>query len=269
MTEQSLNITPEDEISIRDIINFLVDSWKLIILTGFLGLIASIAYLALTPNQYLAAAQIKIPQLIDKNLNFSLSNYNDDSSVMIARLKFPSSYEAEDVKACGFDSSNTSFDAIQKNIKVSLMKDARSIIELNVKHDSKEIAAACVQSLFENIKLYQNKLIEPLIKKANHYLVKNQNRLNTLQSYISQTDKSGGALSNIYLAYRDEVNFLKEEIYRLNIFIESADLSQVSLISPIYASDIPVSPQRTKSLILGFMVGLLIGLIFAIGKRIL
>ncbi len=37
MSEQSFNTIPEDEISLKDIIDFLAESWKIIVLGGVAG----------------------------------------------------------------------------------------------------------------------------------------------------------------------------------------------------------------------------------------
>ncbi len=75
MSDQNLNpnfnSNNEDEISVKDIIDFLIESWKAIILTGLLGLVGSIAYVWVTPNQYQATAQIQMAQ-ISANTNSNL-----------------------------------------------------------------------------------------------------------------------------------------------------------------------------------------------------
>ena len=71
MSDQNLNpnfnSNIEDEISLKDMVDFLIESWKAIVLTGILGLIGSIAYLWVTPNQYQATAQIQMAQISANN----------------------------------------------------------------------------------------------------------------------------------------------------------------------------------------------------------
>jgi Chain length determinant protein len=145
MSEQSFNQSFEDEISLKDIIDFLVEFWKAILVTGFLGVLVSAAYLIVTPNQYQATAQIQMAQISASNNNTKPLGVNiEEPNLLMARL-------------------------------------------------------------------------------ANS------------QSLVSRADKSGSALSAAYLAKRDEVKFLTEEILRLNTFITSADTRQAKLVSPIYA----------------------------------
>jgi uncharacterized protein involved in exopolysaccharide biosynthesis len=58
-----------------------------------------------------------------------------------------------------------------------------------------------------------------------------------------------------------------EEILNLKTFILTADSRQAKLISPIYASDAPVFPKKTISLIVGLIAGLFLGLLLVIGKK--
>jgi capsular polysaccharide biosynthesis protein len=269
MSDQNLNPNIEDEISLKDIVDFLVESWKAIALTGLLGLIGSIAYLWVTPNQYQATAQIQMAQIsINSNNSTNPLGVNiEDPNLLMARLKLPTTYSAKEIKACGFESSAAPSEALATAVKLSLMKRAESMVELKINRDNKEAAIACAQSLFENIKASQNEIVKPYIEEAKIMLVKYQDRLTNSQSLVSRADKSGAALSAAYLANRDEVKFLTEEILRLNTFITSADTRQAKLVSPIYVSDIPVAPKKRIALIVSLFAGLFLGLLLMLVKR--
>lgn len=274
MSEQSFNSMQEDEISLRDIIDFLVESWKAIILTGLLGLVGSIAYLWVTPNQYQATAQIQMAQIsasINNNNNSNNTNLLginiEEPNLLIARFKLPSNYSTQEIIACDFESSESPFEALATAAKFSAVKGVGSIIELKITRDSKEVAITCAQSLFENIRTSQNKILNPYIEEAKTLLIKYQDRLANSQSMVSRADKAGAALSAAYLASRDEVKFLTDEILRLNAFIVAADSKQTKLVSPIYASNDPVFPKKTLSLIAGLMIGLFVGLVLVLCKK--
>jgi capsular polysaccharide biosynthesis protein len=274
MSDQNINpnfnSNNEDEISLKDIVDFLVESWKAIILTGLLGLVGSIAYLWVTPNQYQATAQIQMAQI---NANSNNNNTNplgvniEDPNLLMARLKLPTTYSAQEIKLCGFESSANPSETLSASAKFSAVKGVGSMIELKINRDNKETAIACAKSLFENIKASQNEIIKPYTEEAKTLLVNYQDRLTNSQSLVSRADKSGAALSAAYLANRDEVKFLTEEILRLNTFITTAETRQAKLVSPIYASDVPVAPKKKIALIAGLFAGLFLGLLLMLGKR--
>lgn len=272
MSEQSFNQSFEDEISLKDIIDFLIESWKAILVTGLLGVLVSAAYLIVTPNQYQATAQIQMAQISASNNNNNTNPLGvniEEPNLLLARLKLPTTYSDEVIKACGFENASSPAESLASSAKFSAVKGVGSMIELKINRDSKEIAINCAQALFESIKASQNQIIKPYIEESKALLVKYEARLANSQSLVSGADKSGAALSAAYLANRDEVKFLTEEILRLNTFITTADTRQAKLVSPIYASDIPVFPKKTMSLIIGLMVGLFLGLLLVIIKKAL
>jgi capsular polysaccharide biosynthesis protein len=271
MSDQNLNpnfkSNNEDEISLKDIVDFLVESWKAIILTGLLGLVGSIAYLWVTPNQYQATAQIQMAQISANNNTNPLGVNIEDPNFLMARLKLPTTYSAQEIKACGFESSANPSETLAASANFSAVKGVGSMIELKINRDNKETAIACAKSLFENIKASQNEIIKPYTEEAKTLLVKYQDRLTNSQSLVSRADKSGAALSATYLANRDEVKFLTEEILRLNIFITTSETRQAKLVSPVYASDVPAAPKKKIALIAGLFAGLFLGLLLMLGKR--
>jgi capsular polysaccharide biosynthesis protein len=271
MSEQSFNSIPEDEISLKDIIDFLVESWQTIILTGLLGLLGSIAYLWVTPDQYQATAQIKMAQISASNSNNNNTNplgiNIEEPKLLLARLKLPTTYSDTEFKACGLSDQKLAAEILTDLVKFSEVKGAGSIVELKVNGSTKEIASACAEALFKNIQASQNEIIKPYLEEAKTLLINYQERLNNAQALVVRADKTGTALSAAYLASRDEVKFLTEEIIRLSAFITSVDARQAKLASPIYAADVSVFPKKTISLILGLMAGLFLGLLLAFGKR--
>ncbi len=270
MSEQSFNPSYEDEISLKDIIDFLIESWKSILITGLLGVLASGAYLIVTPNQYQATAQIQMAQISASNNNTNPLGLNiEEPNLLMARLTLPTTYSTEVIKVCGFENTTSSAESLASSAKFSAVKGVGSMIELKINRDSKEVAINCAQALFESIKTSQNQIIKPYIEESKALLVKYEARLANSQSLVSRADKSGAALSATYLANRDEVKFLTEEILRLNTFITTADTRQAKLVSPIYASDAPVFPKKKMSLIFGLMAGLFLGLLFMLGKKAL
>ncbi len=272
MSEQSFNQSFEDEISLKDIIDFLIESWKAILVTGLLGVLVSAAYLIVTPNQYQATAQIQMAQISASNNNNNTNPLGvniEEPNLLMARLKLPTTYSDEVIKACGFENASSPAESLSSSAKFSAVKGVGSMIELKINRDSKEIAINCAQALFESIKTSQNQIIKPYIEESKALLVKYEARLANSQSLVSRADKSGAALSAAYLANRDEVKFLTEEILRLNTFITTADTRQAKLVSPIYASDTAVFPKKTMRLIVGLMAGLLFGLLLVVGKKAL
>lgn len=266
MSEQTFNEYPEDEISLKDIIDFLIESWKSILVTGVLGVIAAGAYIAVTPNKYEATAQIEMAKINNNNNSNPLGSNIEDPNLLIARMKSPSSYDQTSIVACGYEGKKQAAEILAKMVKVSLSKGTQ-MVELKVTGLSQEQATQCVQSIFNNIKQSQEMIAVPIIEEAKTKLALYATRLQEAQTFISKADKSGSSMSAAYLSTRDEVKYLTDEMIRLNDLISSASTRSTKLVSPIYAPENKVSPKRAISLIAGLISGLFLGLVMMIGLR--
>lgn len=80
----------EAEISLLDILHFLKSAYKTIFIFGAFGIALAIAYLAITPKQYEATAQIVMAQIgaaNNNNNNINPMGVNiEEPSLLIARM---------------------------------------------------------------------------------------------------------------------------------------------------------------------------------------
>ena len=264
MSDQNFNPSIEDEISLKDIVDFILESWKTILATGIVGILSAVGYIFVTPNQYEATAQIQGAQITVDNFT-ALTNI-EDPNILIARMKLPSSYDKNSTTACDLENSKYPQEALAKMVKLSIIKGT-SIVELKVTTSSQASAIKCSQVLTVQIKDYQIQLANIFIDEAKNKLVTYQKRLQESQVFINKADKSGFSMSAAYLASRDEMKQITNEIVRLNDLISSANSRQAKLISPIYSSENKVSPKRGIALIAGLFAGLFLGFLLMLGKR--
>lgn len=271
MEDQKINSIFENEISHKDVIDFLKESWKMILLTGILGLLGAATFIFVTPNKYEATAQVQMAQIgnnnNNNNNNLSPLGFNvEDPNLLIARLKLPSSYSQESVRACGYKSKQSPLEDLVKMIKLNLIKGTQ-MVELKVVGLSQSQAIECAESIVDTIKQSQTVIAAPIIEDAKIKLTKYTQRLQEAQNFILKADKSGSSMSAAYLSTRDEVKFLTDETIRLNDLIASANSRQTKLVSPIYSPENKVSPKRAIALIAGLLAGLFLGLLLMLGKR--
>jgi capsular polysaccharide biosynthesis protein len=272
MSDQSFSSIQDDEISLKEIIGFLIESWKIIAAVGLLGLLSAVIFIFVTPSQYEATAQIQMAQISISNNNNNNTNplgvNLEDPTTLIARMKLPTAFSEKEVQACGLKKTKFSTEDLAKDVvKLTVVKGVSSLVELRIRAESKEEALACAQAIFENIKDSQHAIMKPYIEEAKTLLLKYQVRLNDAQSVIARADKSGQALSAVYLANRDELKYLSDEAIRLNAIIAAGDARHTKLVSPIYASNKPVFPKNAMSLILGLLAGLFLGLLYVLARN--
>jgi uncharacterized protein involved in exopolysaccharide biosynthesis len=267
MSDQYLDPRVEDEISLKDIVDFIVESWKTILATGIVGIIGAIGYIFITPNEYEATAQIQMAQIVVNNNNANALGVNvEDPNLLIARMKLPSTYDQVAISTCGYESKRDPAESLAKMVKPSLSKGTQ-MVEVKVLGLSREQATQCAESILRIVKDTQKAITEPIIDEAKSKLVKYSQRLQEAQSFIAKADKSGSSMSAAYLSTRDEVKYLTDEMIRLNDLMSSANTRQTKLVSPIYSPENKVSPKRAIALIAGLFAGLFLGLLYMLGKR--
>ncbi len=260
MSEQSFQQITDDQISLRDIVNFLLESWRAILATGIIGVLAALGFVVITPSQYEATAQIQMAQIAISNNTNPLGANVESPSLLMARYQIPSAYTLEEIKACGLEGKKVPQESLATIAKFKLVKGVDSVVELKIRLESKDQALACAQALFENIKASQGLIFKPYIEEAKSLLGNYSVRLQAAQALVAKVDKSGGPFSAAFLVNRDDVKFLTDESIRLNAVITSGDTRQTKLVSPIYVSDNPVFPEKKISLVLGLFAGLFVGL---------
>lgn len=256
------------EISIEDIFNFLFESWKLILALGFVGLLGALGLVWVTPSQYEAVARIKIAQIYWGDSTNPLGVNLEDSNNLIARLRMPSAYSPREIEACNLAGTKAPGESMVGLAQVSAVKDAASIIELKVRLESKEQAVICAQAVYDGIRESQAKILQPYLDEARTLLLKYRARWQEANSLLARADESSPLLSAAYLANRDELKFLSNEIIRLNAIITSGDIRYAKLLSPVYVFDAPVFPKNKLTIAVGFVGGLFLGLLAALFRTI-
>ena len=260
----------ESEISLIDIIQFLKGAYKTILVFGVLGIAAAIAYLVITPKIYEATAQIVMAQIsAANNNNINPLGINiEEPALMIARLSSPTSFTLAELAACGLEDKPDAPAALSKMIKLTLVKGVSNVVELKTFGLSPQAAEQCNLAIFELIKTTQSLIVTPFIAEAKVKLDDDIERLGKAKDFVAKADKSGSAIGAAYLSTRDEIRYLLDEITALKNVVTLNQNRATRLVSPIYASDIPIFPKKRNILAAGLFGGLFLGLLIAMGRKI-
>jgi LPS O-antigen subunit length determinant protein (WzzB/FepE family) len=266
---------PDDsEISLIDILRFLKDAYKTILVFGILGTVAAIAYLAITPKQYEASVQVAMAQISAANNNNNNNNINplginiEEPALLIARLSSPTSFTPEAVAACGLQDQANAALALSKSIKLMIPKGVANVVELKTFGESQQVAQDCAQGVFDLIKTTQAQIVAPYIEEAKVKLADDQERLQKAKEVVARSDKSGAAMSASYLPTRDEIRYLLDEITTLKNVVTSNQNRATRMVAPIFASDAPIAPKKRMVLAAGVLGGLFLGVLIALARQI-
>ena len=264
----------EQEISLRDVIDFIVDSWKTLVIFTIAGLVCAIAYLWITPNRYQATAQIQIAQFASNtnNINSIMSPVGvnvEEPARLVLRLQSPATYSDEAIVACGLKEVMNPREKLAKLVKATIPKAVTNVVELEVNLGSKNEAIACLEVLFAQISQTQIEIAEPFFDEIKKNLADNNQQIDRAKASFAKT--AGGSSSLVtssYLLARDEINRLADNNLLLDYLLAFKETRKTKLLAPIYASPNPVSPKKAVVTLLGLVCGLLIGLSIQFLKRI-
>lgn len=267
----------EKEISLKDVIDFILESWKTITTFGILGLICAIIYIWVTPNRYQATAQIQMAQFAanTNNLNSIMSPVGvnvEDPARLVLRLQSPATYSDEIVVACGLREVMNPREKLAKLVKATIPKGVTNVVEIRVNLGSKSEAIACLEALFVEISQTQIGIAEPFFDEIKKSLADNNQQIERAKANFAKASGASGAstllVTSSYLLARDEINRLAESNLLLDYLLQFKESRKTKLASPIYVLPDPVSPKKTIVVIVGLMSGLLIGIFFQFLKRI-
>ena len=160
-------------------------------------------------------------------------------------------------------------EGLAKSLKFSIPKGLVGAVELKVVAPSTEQARACANAVAMLITHLQAEFARPFIDEAKLKLAQDNERIEQARRLIIKADQSGQAISAAYLSARDEVSYFLTDREKMIDLINSAKERGTRLVSPIYASEHPVSPKKTVSLVAGFAAGLFLGLLIALIRKAL
>jgi len=263
----------DDEISLSDILRFLKDAYKTILVFGVLGIATAIVYLVITPDRFEAVAQIQMAQTSGANNNNNNNNLSslgvniEEPALLIARLSSPTSFSADSIAACGQQAQSNPALATAQTIKLAITKGLSNVVELKTVGPTPEAASTCAQTIFELIKTSQAQILAPYLQESQTRLAEDGIRLDQAKALVAKADKSGAAMGAAYLSTRDEIKYLLDEITTLQNVVSGSQSRVTRLVSPIYASDNPVAPKKRIVLLVGLLGGLLLGLLIALARQ--
>jgi capsular polysaccharide biosynthesis protein len=271
MLEQSFNQPLEDEISLKDIIDFLSESWKAIALSGIIGGLLATGYAFITPPTYKATANIQVAKVAGLDVEAPI--------ILMEKLKMPTYYSIDSYSACNVMDSIEPGEIIVKKIKPILSKTS-PIISFSYIEKSPEAAQKCLESILNVIRNSQNLLAKPILESKKNQLLSMKNKLDDAERIMKSLPKKNlsydfsdvkFSASALLLATmfnkQNEIRDLMTQINDLEISLAEPQTKETFLIAPIYAPNQKAFPKRTLILMGGVVVGLFLGLLFMIGKR--
>ncbi len=272
MSEQSFNTISEDEISLKDINDFLVESWKVIVLGGFIGGLLGLGYGLMAPAKYQATANIQVAKVAGTDV--------ETPTQLVEKLKMPMYYSQKTYVACNVMDKLEPGEVLAKTLKPTLLKVA-PIITISYRDESRDVAQKCLGSVLDDVRSSHNLLARPIFESKSNHLINLKSKLESAEKIVKMLPKDNAgydfsdskfSASTLLLATtvskENQIKDLMAAINDLEIALVEPQTKEAFLTTPIYAPQQKVSPKKTMILLGGLVVGLFIGSLLMIGKRV-
>lgn len=251
------------EISLKDAVHFFKRNQKTIMLGCLVGLLLAAAYVVLMPKKYEARWQMQMAKFVSNSNSFSFS---EEPAALIQRLRLPSMYSLAVRQSCDLDESEDLDEYLNGILKANVVKNVPDLVEMKIVSSSSEQATKCAEALAGMIADQQRGLIEERLAGRQAQLVEYRKALVEEQKQLEKLKNT--ELGNFgYLAKLDQLSWLRSRIDGLQEEIVLSRLHPAKLTAPFYVPSKPVSPKVGISLVLGVLMGLMIGLLYVLGRE--
>ncbi len=268
-TPQNIQPSLDDEISIADIILFLKSHKKMILIFVIIGTLLGGLYGNFTVPVYKGSVLISPAKIAGA--------FVVNPKITVTKLDMNSFYSKETFLNCNPDfykdkDKDIDYD-ISGLVKASVTKDG-DLIQLLMQNKNKTIITDCLNSIVDDIRASENKIIDPLIKSKNNELTLLEEKLKEAQAFkvklneqqIRELKANDERLS--VLLYTNMIVFnskdIKETIAEINKI--KTDLSSEQTKPADKVLPINIEKKSFPSLKLGILLGLFLG--FGLGLLI-
>jgi len=265
MNQQDPTRAEEDEISLIDILIFLIASGGNIVKSTLVCLALGGAYYFSVPNMYEATVTIAMATVVGDPV--------EAPAVLLEKMKLPLYFAPATLQACGSDGQLNSQAKFVDKIKPVINKSAPLVFFATQALSTQE-AKACLSAVIAEVNSNQAEIAKPLLDRKKQKLSQLSDQLKLAEDMAKNfpTTKSNSGSSDIQfsartlvmastLANATEMNDLRKEINNLESSLIPPQTQPLSLAAPLYAPEVPINKRPLFTLGLCLALGVLLGLL--------
>lgn len=251
---------PENEISLQDIVQFIVRRRMTLLAGVVIGLLFAVTYLYTADPVYEAKWDLQVAQFADIKGDSNVMVNSEDPSELVRRLTAPTSYPESVHKICGSGGSGEYLDGM---LKVQAIRNNTDTVRMKLYSSEPTRAKQCAEAISAMIGSQQKAMIKERTLGNAVQLDRYQSAFKDEVARLESIKKA--ELSNFsYLSSMDRLGWLRSQIDNLRSMDALADLFPTKVVSPVYVSSSPVSPRIVLSIVLGALLGVLLGVLYAL-----
>jgi hypothetical protein len=272
MNQQYPTRAEDDEISLMDILIFLIASGENIVKSTLVCLALGGAYYLSVPKMYEATATIAMATVAGEPV--------EAPAVLLEKMKLPLYFAPATLQACGSDVQLNSQAKFVDKIRPTINKSA-PLVSFATQAQSTQEAKACLSAVVAELNSNQAEIAKPLIEQKKQKLTQLSDQLKlakdmaknfpTTKSKIGSSDtqfSSRTLAMSSTLANATEMNDLSKEINNLESSLIPPKTQPLSLIVPLYAPEVSINKRPLFTLGLSLVLGVFLGLLITGVQRV-
>ena len=269
--KDSNHTTINQEISLREVIDFFEASWKKILIGGIVGAILGISSALTIPTQHQATGYIQTGKVANQDI--------ESASLLVSKLKIPTFFSTNTLRACQADGNIEPGLTLAKQLNPLIMKDS-AVVTISYVSKTPEIAKKCLENVLADIRLNQSMLADPLILSKKNQLANLKQKLtsteeitkiwSTKNANFDFNDAKFSASSLLLattLSKENEIRDLIAQINELKNTLAEPQTKEAYFTAPIYSPNNPL-PRKTTLIVFQYSVsGCLLVIVFLLGLK--
>lgn len=253
----------DEEINLFVLASFLKKNALVIVACTVIGLAVASVLTTKAPAVFEASAQLVLAKI---------GRPGPDGTVLVApleprdrflfRMRSPAAFDLKLAPSCS-EGGTATREQLARSVRIVAPTTPDDVISISFSASTSEFAERCVTSVVQLIQEQQSLLASQSDDGIKAEIAASENQLADNLKLIESSQGSDWQKA-IYLATRDDSNFLREKIMTLNSRLQLNEPAK--LLSPVYASPSPVSSNSLKRLLVGLIGGFAVGVFAAIAK---
>lgn len=262
-----------DEISLAEVSDLLASNTRTLWAGAAAALLIAGAYVGLAPARYKATVNVQMATVESEPI--------ETPAVLVEKLKLPLYFSPQSWRVCRTDDELHPSRTLARELSPTVNRNA-PFVTLSFVGTSPEVAAACLQTVVQEISEKQAEMSEPLIKlrQANLQALKEKQAeaqaflkmLPKLKSDMNISDAKFPAVSLLMatgLTKESEIRERQLEIDEAELKLTPPNTQSTTLAAPIYAPNSPTGPAAWMILLAAPLVGLMLTVLLLLLKNAL
>jgi len=243
------------EIGLRDIVDFLAQHYRRILLVTAVVLALAFAYALTAPKKFEAVFMLQMARVPKAD---SAPVVVESPARLGERMRRAATYSKAALDACGMGGRDSIGEYLGGMVKFGLVKSIVEAAEVKVRGSSPESSRQCAEALVAMIRQQQQSLIADQLLGKKEQLAGYQKEMAAELQQMETLKKS--QLSNLgYLAKLEKLSWLRGRIDLLQEELMLESMHPAALMMPMSVTTHPVSPNTRLIMLLGLLAGLMLG----------